>query len=73
MQVDRRFHQDGTVREIRDFVTLYLEDNDITIKNFSMSTNFPRRTFKQGDDDDISVTEAGLHPTAMLFVQDLDA
>lgn len=71
-QVGRRFHEDSTVGEIRGFVTLYLEDNAIPIKNFSMSTNFPRRTFIS-DDDQLSVKNAGLHPTAMLFVHDLDA
>ncbi|CAM9395024.1 unnamed protein product [Scytosiphon promiscuus] len=73
-KVERRFDGDGTVGEIRGFVTLYLEDNDIPIKNFSMSTNFPRKTYSQEDGDDaLSVVEAGLHPTAMLFVHDLDA
>ncbi|CAN0017958.1 unnamed protein product, partial [Hapterophycus canaliculatus] len=73
-KVDRRFDGDGTVGEIRGFVTLHLQDNDIPIKNFSMSTNFPRRTYVQEDgDDDLSVVEAGLHPTAVLFVHDLDA
>lgn len=69
-QVGRRFHEDSTVGEIRGFVTLYLEDNAIPIKNFSMSTNFPRRIY---DDDHLSVMEAGLNPTATLYVHDLDA
>ncbi|CAN0044149.1 unnamed protein product [Ectocarpus fasciculatus] len=73
-KVDRRFDADGTVGEIRGFVTLHLEDNDIPIKNFSMSTNFPRRTYSEEDGDDaLSVEEAELHPTGMLFVHDLDA
>lgn len=58
--------------EIRGFVTLYLEDKAIPIKNFSMSTNFPRRTF-MSEDDKLNVMEAGLHPTATLYVHDLDA
>ncbi|CAB1111800.1 unnamed protein product [Ectocarpus sp. CCAP 1310/34] len=71
---EQEFDADGTVGEIRGFVTLHLEDNDIPIKNFSMSTNFPRRTYSQEDGDDaLSVEEAGLHPTGMLFVHDLDA
>ena len=71
-QVDRRFAGDGTVGEIRGFVTLHLEDNGIPITNFSMSTNFPRRTYTP-EDDGLSAQEAGLHPTGMLFVHDLDA
>lgn len=72
--MERRFNDNGTVGEIRGFVTLYLQDNDIPIKNFSMSTNFPRRTYSQEDGDDaLSVVEAELHPTGMLFVHDLDA
>lgn len=71
-KVDRRFPADGTVGEIRGFVSLYLEDNNIAITNFSMSTNFPRKTFAESEDAQ-SVVEAGLHPTAMLFVHDLDA
>ncbi|CAN0512215.1 unnamed protein product, partial [Laminaria digitata] len=71
-KVDRRFAGDGTVGEIRGFVTLHLQDNGIPITNFSMSTNFPRRTYSP-EDDGLSAQEAGLHPTGMLFVHDLDA
>lgn len=71
--MDRRFDEDGTVGEIRGFVTLHLHDNDIPIRNFSISTNFPRRTYDQDGDDALSMGEAGLHPTALLFVHDLDA
>lgn len=71
-QVDRRFHEDGTVGEVRGFVTVHLEDNDIPIKNFSMSTNYPRRTYAR-QNDALSVVEAGLYPQVVVLVHDLDA
>lgn len=71
-QVDRRFHDDATVADVQGFLALYLEDNDIPITNFSMSTNFPRRTYTEADQH-LSVVEAGLHPQVVLFVHDLDA
>lgn len=70
--MDRRFPEDATVGHVKMFLTLHLEDNDIPIKNFSMSTNFPRRTYTPADDG-LSVVEAGLHPQVVLFVHDLDA
>lgn len=72
LQVDRRFEADATVEEVRGFLMLYLGDNDIPIKNFSMTTNFPRRTYTEADNA-LSVVEAGLHPQAVLYVHDLDA
>lgn len=72
LQVDRRFDEDATVGEVRAFLTLHLIEKDIPIQNFSMSTNFPRRTYED-QDDRLSVKEAGLHPKVVLFVTDLDA
>lgn len=70
--MDRRFEADATVAEVRGFLALHLADNDIPIKNFSITTNFPRRSYTEADDA-LSVVEAGLHPQAVLFVHDLDA
>jgi FAS-associated factor 2 len=69
-KIDRRFLATQTVEEIRDFIDVYFGDNDISIETYSLATNYPKRTY---DDPSICLTEAGLHPQAVLYVHDLDA
>lgn len=72
-KVDRRFHSStGTIETIRAFLVVYFHEQGIDIKNFGLSTNFPRRTFGE-DDVGLTLEEAGLAPQAVVMVQDLDS
>ena len=44
-------------------------------KAFSLNLNFPKRTFRNDDEktNNLSLEDAGLHPQAVLFIQNLDA
>jgi FAS-associated factor 2 len=72
-KVDRRFHTADTIGVLRAFLVLHFhEQPGIEIKNFGLSTNFPRKSF--GDEDrEATLEEAGLAPQAVVMVQDLDA
>lgn len=75
-KVNRRFMSDETVAALRAFLTLHFRDekNKMTeITNIGLSTNFPRRTYNDPSDDELTLQDAGLSPQAVLMVQDLDA
>eukprot|EP00984_Skeletonema_dohrnii_P007969 scaffold2937_cov100-Skeletonema_dohrnii-CCMP3373.AAC.1 len=72
-KVDRRFHSSDTVEVLRAFLTLHLEETEgVEIKNFGLSTSFPKKTFGE-EDNTLTLEEAGLAPQAVVMVQDLDA
>ena len=54
-KIDRRFPSSATVQSVRDFIDVYFGDNDILIESFSLSTNFPRKTF---EDNNLSLRES---------------
>lgn len=71
-KVDRRFHSVDTIETIRAFLIVHFHEQNIEIKNFGLSTNFPRKTFKE-EDGSLTLDEAGLAPQAVVMVQDLDS
>ena len=71
-KVDRRFHATDTIEVIRAYLIVYFDEESIEIKNFGLSTNFPRKTYCD-EDNSSTLEEAGLAPQAVVMVQDLDA
>ena len=69
-KIDRRFLATSTLQGVRDYLTVYFGENDLVIESYSLSTNFPRKSF---EDNAISLRDAGLHPQSVLYVQDLEA
>ena len=45
-KLDRRFLATASLQDVRNFVDVYLGDNEIPIESYSLSTNFPRKTFE---------------------------
>jgi hypothetical protein len=43
-KLDRRFLPQDTVQHVREFLEVYVHDNNIPIVNFSISTHYPKRT-----------------------------
>lgn len=70
-KVDRRFHSSNTIGIIRSFLVVYFNQENIKIKNFGLSTSFPRKSFGEGDNK-LTLEEAGLASQAVVMVQDLD-
>ncbi|GBG31591.1 FAS-associated factor 2 [Hondaea fermentalgiana] len=70
---NRRFTADTSMETLRNYVDCQLYEMDPSITNYSVSLNYPRKTF--GPDDDLTATlqENGLVPQAVLYVQNLDA
>ncbi|KAL7555031.1 hypothetical protein ACHAWF_018612 [Thalassiosira exigua] len=71
-RVDRRFRGTDEVGTIRAFLVVHFHEQGIEMKNFGLSTNYPRRTFEAGEDG-LTLEEAGLAPQAVVMVQDLDS
>jgi UBX domain len=70
---NRRFDKSLPVRAIADYLELQLIESDSSIQRFSLSTNYPKRTFSSSEELATTIDAAGLHPQAVLFVHDLDA
>lgn len=71
-KINRRFENTETVSALKGFLRIYCVDNNIEMGSIGLSTNFPRKTFEDSDNDK-TLTEAELSPQAVLMVQDLDA
>ncbi|KAL9188771.1 hypothetical protein ACHAXT_007149 [Thalassiosira profunda] len=71
-KVDRRFRSADTIDTLRAFLTVHFDEQGIEIKNFSLSTNYPKKTFGE-EDDGATLEEAGLGAGGVLMVQDLDS
>ena len=71
-KVDRRFRSEETIEVLRAFLMVHFDEEGVEIKNIGISTNYPRKTFEEGDNG-LSLEEAGLSPQAVVMVQDLDA
>ncbi|CAB9503844.1 UBX [Seminavis robusta] len=73
-KLNRRFHNDETIKALKAFLTLHFaEQTDATqnIRNIGLSSSFPKKTYT--DLEDQTLEESGLSPQAVLMVQDLDA
>ena len=71
-RVQRRFDKACSLQQVKDYVELTCYDQGLELCNFALATNFPKRTYS-ADEDTLSLEEAGLHPQAVIFIQDLDA
>lgn len=71
-RIDRRFYSKDSVAMVRAFLVVYFSEQNITIEQFSISTNYPKKTFTE-EDDGLTLLEAGLVPQAVIMIQDLDA
>ncbi len=71
-RVDRRFCAADRIETIRAFLIVHFHEQAIEMKNFSLSTSYPRKTFDENDDS-LTLNEAGLTPQAVVMVQDLDS
>jgi hypothetical protein len=82
-RLQRRFRAEETMAHLRAFLVIYFKDLGEqqtsskpahVIEHFSISTNYPRRTFHDAPaDNNMSLKDAGLVPQAVLMVQDVDA
>ena len=83
--VTRKFEKETTIAIVRDWVFVELvareeemkrsgaQDTPI-VRNFRLNCNMPRCSFGEEAEDTAQTLEStGLHPNAMLYVQDLDA
>lgn len=62
---ERRFHSTAVVQSLYDYVDSL---GCLEVQNYSLVSNFPRVVYS-ADKLSLSLTEAGLHPQASLFVE----
>lgn len=72
-KLDRCFYGTlATVGTLRAYLIVHFHECGIEMKNFGLSTSFPRRAYSEVDDD-LTLIDAGLSPQAVIMVQDLDS
>mmetsp|Transcript_14115 Transcript_14115/g.22049 ORF Transcript_14115/g.22049 Transcript_14115/m.22049 type:complete len:382 (+) Transcript_14115:84-1229(+) len=71
-KVNRRFNSDETVASLRAFLTVHCEENSLDIKNFGLSTSYPKKSYEESENE-TTLEDAGISPQAVLMVQDMDA
>ncbi|GKY99723.1 hypothetical protein MPSEU_000926300 [Mayamaea pseudoterrestris] len=72
-KLNRRFATDATIKVLKAYLTVYCYENDITMGIIGLSTSFPRKTYNEENEQQLTLEEAGLTGQAVLMVQDLDA
>lgn len=69
-KLDRRFENDETIGTLKAFLVLHFSEQNPSVKNLALSTNYPKKTYS---DDMKTLQESELCPQAVLMVQDMDA
>lgn len=71
----RSFEKETPIRIVRNWVLIEMSKrDDINIVHFRINCNMPKRSYGSDDiceNDTLETT--GLHPSAMLYVQDMDS
>ncbi|KAG6612022.1 putative regulator of the ubiquitin pathway (contains UAS and UBX domains) [Phytophthora cinnamomi] len=71
-RLDHIFYAHDTLKTVRDFIDVEFFDREITIRNYELATNFPKKVYGP-DLLDVTLADAGLAPQALVYVQDLDS
>ncbi|KAG3117800.1 hypothetical protein PI124_g10713 [Phytophthora idaei] len=71
-RLDHVFYAHDTLKTVRDFIDVEFFDREITIRNYELATNFPKKVYGP-ELLNVTLTDAGLAPQALVFVQDLDS
>jgi hypothetical protein len=73
-QMMRSVYKETTIQSLRNWILVEMSERDINITNFRINCNMPKVSFGDDDTNDCDTLETtGLHPNAMLFVQDMDS
>lgn len=68
LRLQRRFAVTDTLQCIRDFIFVASHESKKPLCHFDFGTNFPRRTFLENENNEMTIKNAGLYPQVMLFV-----
>ena len=72
----RRFKKETSVSVVRSWVLVEMVSRDLNITNFRLNCNMPKCSYGEMDvegKNELTLESSGLHPSAMLYVQDMDS
>mmetsp|Transcript_18565 Transcript_18565/g.42999 ORF Transcript_18565/g.42999 Transcript_18565/m.42999 type:complete len:305 (-) Transcript_18565:1480-2394(-) len=76
-KLERKFLNTDTIQVLRAFLTVHFHESQKNgggeMINIGLSTSFPKRTYNDDEQANLTLQDAGLSPQAVLMVQDLDA
>jgi len=72
-KLDRRFRVTDSMQVVHSFVFLHFLDKQVSIENFELSCQYPRKMFSDLDQTIEQALGAGSSKQAVIMVRDLDA
>lgn len=70
----RSFYKETTIRTVRNWVEVEMSERGSHIIHFRINCNMPKVSYGEEDTQEEDTLEStGLHPSAMLYVQDMDS
>ena len=69
----RKFKVNSNIKDIRDYLDVYFQDNNINIRNYNLVINQSPIRKLLIDDNDISISSLKLSHSFILFLENLDS
>jgi hypothetical protein len=70
-KIIKKFNTSSTVKNIKNFIELYIHENNIDIKNYILSLNFPKIQLESSFDEQ-EIQSISKSANFVLYLQDLD-
>jgi len=71
-RVRRKFSDNSTLSDVRNFVDIYLIDNEIEIENYDLIYNFPYRKFTSIDNE-YTLNSVFIEKSFSLYIENLNS
>ena len=65
----KQFNKNSTINDLRNFVDIYIHENNIKIQNYDLVTNFPKEILS---DLELELSNTKLSKNCILYIENLD-
>lgn len=65
----KHFNKNSTINDLRNFVDIYIYENNIKIQNYDLVTNFPKEMLS---DLEMKLSDTKLSKNCILYIENLD-
>ena len=71
-KINGKFSIESTVQDVREYINLYIYENNIRISNYDLILNFPHRKITV-EEKDLNIQSLSKAKNFILYLSDLDA
>ena len=71
-KINEKFSIESTVQDVREYINLYIYENNIRISNYDLILNFPHRKITV-EEKDLNIQSLSKAKNFILYLSDLDA